>query len=862
MNILNKLTIKNLKLNKKRTIVTIIGIILSVALICAVASMVSSFRESLIRFEINRDGNFHYEFSNVDSKTLKEIKNNRNFEKIYISKNIGYLKLDNSKNEDKPYAYLIAMNKITMSNVSLNLIEGRFPSNDKEIVIPRHLKTNGRIDYKVGDTITLYLGDRVSDGYTLNQNNPYHKDEETFDIKDTKTFKIVGIIERPSTIIENYSAPGYTFITYLNDNNYSGEYNVYLRYTKEALKNRYEITAKLLNVDPIKYKKYMTDLDSLKNSEIDEIEEKIVKTPHIMNGYLISLETMSLKNSTMKVLYILSTIVIIIIIVSSVFCIKNSFDISIAEKTKQYGMFRSIGATSKQIKKNVLYEAFILGIIGIPLGILCGLLASWILIKVCNYYLYGTLNGITLVFNTSLISILISILLGSITIYFSALKSARRASKLSPMVAIRNSEDIKIKSKKLRTPKYIKSLFGVGGVISYKNLKRNKKKYRTTVISIVISVSVFIGLYYFMNMAFSILDLEVGSSDANIQLIIGDNSKDKENNLNKIEQIFNLDNIERISFQKRLLGEIIDKTLYTKEFNKLIGTNGTKISIFAIGDSEYRTYIKSLGLNYSDVKNTGILINNSFAYDEDSKKDVEISVLNIKKNDKVDIKINNITHQIKISEVTKERPFGFSNTYSSGFIIVSDEYLKELDSNFNYGWILIRSNNADLLQSNIEKILGDIDYNLDNTDKNYRIVKGVYTLVAIFLYGFITVITLIGITNIFNTITTNINLRRGEFAILKSVGMTSHEFNRLINLETIFYSLKSLLIGIPLGVGISYLIYIAFSEGSREFQYEFPFGGVFISILAVFILVFIIMNYSIKKVNKQNIIEDIRNENI
>lgn len=862
MNILNKLTIKNLKLNKKRTIVTIIGIILSVALICAVASMVSSFRESLIRFEINRDGNFHYEFSNVDSKTLKEIKNNRNFEKIYISKNIGYLKLDNSKNEDKPYAYLIAMNKITMSNVSLNLIEGRFPSNDKEIVIPRHLKTNGRVDYKVGDTITLYLGDRVSDGYTLNQNNPYHKDEETFDIKDTKTFKIVGIIERPSTIIENYSAPGYTFITYLNDNNYSGEYNVYLRYTKEALKNRYEITAKLLNVDPIKYKKYMTDLDSLKNSEIDEIEEKIVKTPHIMNGYLISLETMSLKNSTMKVLYILSTIVIIIIIVSSVFCIKNSFDISIAEKTKQYGMFRSIGATSKQIKKNVLYEAFILGIIGIPLGILCGLLASWILIKVCNYYLYGTLNGITLVFNTSLISILISILLGSITIYFSALKSARRASKLSPMVAIRNSEDIKIKSKKLRTPKYIKSLFGVGGVISYKNLKRNKKKYRTTVISIVISVSVFIGLYYFMNMAFSILDLEVGSSDANIQLIIGDNSKDKENNLNKIEQIFNLDNIERISFQKRLLGEIIDKTLYTKEFNKLIGTNGTKISIFAIGDSEYRTYVKSLGLNYSDVKNTGILINNSFAYDEDSKKDVEISVLNIKKNDKVDIKINNITHQIKISEVTKERPFGFSNTYSSGFIIVSDEYLKELDSNFNYGWILIRSNNADLLQSNIEKILGDIDYNLDNTDKNYRIVKGVYTLVAIFLYGFITVITLIGITNIFNTITTNINLRRGEFAILKSVGMTSHEFNRLINLETIFYSLKSLLIGIPLGVGISYLIYIAFSEGSREFQYEFPFGGVFISILAVFILVFIIMNYSIKKVNKQNIIEDIRNENI
>lgn len=234
MSILNKLTIKNLKLNKRRTIVTIIGIILSVALICAVASMVSSFRESLIKFEINRDGNFHYEFSNVDSNTLREIKNNRNFDKVYISKNIGYLKLNNSKNEDKPYAYLIAMDDIAMSNVSLNLIEGKFPTNDNEIVIPRHLKTNGRVDYKIGETITLDYGDRVSDEYILNQNNPFNKGDETFKIKGTKTFKIVGIIERPSTIIENYSAPGYTFITYLNESVYSGEYNVYLRYTKDA----------------------------------------------------------------------------------------------------------------------------------------------------------------------------------------------------------------------------------------------------------------------------------------------------------------------------------------------------------------------------------------------------------------------------------------------------------------------------------------------------------------------------------------------------------------------------------------------------------------------------------------------------
>ena len=856
MNILNKLTIKNLKLNKKRTIVTIIGIILSVALICAVATMVSSFRESLIRFEINRDGNFHYTFSKLDSKRINEIKNNRNFEKVYVSKDMGYLRLYDSKNSGKPYAHLIGMDEVTFSNTSIELIEGRFPTNENEILVPRHLKTNGGVEYHIGDTLKLDSGYRISDGYILNQSNPYNGEEE-FIKTGTKTYKVVGIIERPSTIIESYSAPGYTFVTYLNDTNSDGEYTAYLRYTKDALKNRYDVTARMLNVDALMYEKYMNNFDSLKEEEVDKMQEAMFVTPHIVNEYLISLETMSLSDSTMKVLYFISCIVIVIIIVTSVYCIKNSFDISITEKTKQYGMFRSIGATSKQIKKNVLYEAFILGIIGIPLGILSGLFASYILIKVCNYYLYEALNNTRLIFSTNIIAILVSIILGAVTIYLSALKSARRASKLSPMTAIRNSEDIKIKSKKIKSPKYIKALFGIGGVISYKNLKRNKRKYRTTVISIVVSVSVFIGLYYFMNMAFTSVGLEVGKADANITLKI-DNAK---TNLNTIKQIYNLDNIDRISFQKYIICSV-DKKLYSKEFDKYFGSEGSMISVFSIGESEFRKYVKTLGLDYDKVKNTGILINNTIGYDEESKKDIEISVFNIKNNDVIDITKGDKTNKLKISFVTKERPFGFQNTYGSGFIIVSDEYLESLSDDITFGSILFRSSNADQLQSDIEKLLGDSDYSIDNIDKNYSIIRGIYTLIAIFLYGFIAVIALIGITNIFNTITTNMNLRRGEFAILKSIGMTTKEFNRLVNLETIFYSLKSLLIGIPLGIIISYLIFMAFNSGDMVLQYELPLGGIIISITAVFILVYVIMKYSIKKVNNQNIIEDIRNENI
>ena len=292
-----------------------------------------------------------------------------------------------------------------------------------------------------------------------------------------------------------------------------------------------------------------------------------------------------------------------------------------------------------------------------------------------------------------------------------------------------------------------------------------------------------------------------------------------------------------------------------------------------IGEDEYDRYLKSLNLNKEDVKDKGILINNSF-YDVDvdgTSKQVEYDVLKSRKGDSISGKAFNFVNggydekTIEVGYVTYERPLGLENQFTGSFLIVSDEYFdKYLKDNMYLSYtIYIHSSNPDKLQENVENIFSNYDdYGISNLDKQMRSVKGLYTLVAIFLYGFITVIALIGVTNIFNTINTNISLRTGEFAILKSIGMTQREFNKLINLESIFYSTKSLLIGIPIGVVLSYLIYMAFNQGGTTFTFELPIKGIIISILAVFVLVFFIMNYSVRKVNKQNIIESIRNENI
>ena len=883
MELLNKLTMKNLKLNKKRTIVTIIGIVLSVALITAVASLFFSARSSLIRFEIKQKGNFHYCFYDVPLQNINDFKGNRKIETMYLMQNLGYDYLNGSKNEYKPYVCVKAFDKNALENLAINLLEGRFPENENEILVPSHTKTNGGVTFNIGEKITLNLGTRVSDGEELNQNNPYFPEQNEEIINTTShTYTIVGIIERPSTEIEGYSAPGYTFITYMDNENLTGKkFDVFVRYTKEGLKDDLKVTANILGVDEEVYKKLYGGDEFLETDEFLELTQKLGEPKYRtdINSYLILLETGIIGDSTLKALGTAVIVVVIIIIITSVFCIKNSFDISITEKTKQYGMLSSIGATRKQIKKNVHYEAFILGLIGTPIGILVGELAAYILIIISNHLLKDALN-VELIFSFSWIAIIFAIILSFVTIYLSARRSAKRASKITPITAIRNSENIKIKSKKIKSPKVINKIFGIGGEISYKNLKRSKKKYRTTVISIIVCVSVFIALSSFINLAFNVIKVEYQNEDYNIQINYATSADMDE----KMKEIYNLDGIKSYSvISNRGLNFTTDK--YSKEYLEIYPNVGNEtytdedgtehtitnyISVYSVNTEEFTRYVKSLGLKYEEVKDKGILINNVYEMKKVNDKyiQVEIPMYSFKVGESIKGYIDNERDgkkdcSIEIAKITTEVPMGMSKYQSGNACIFIDEKLEENIMGDSYSkYVYIDSKNANKTQEEIEKILGNADYRLMNIDEDAKMMDSFYTLVAIFLYGFITVIALIGVTNIFNTITTNMNLRRREFAMLKSIGMTKKEFNRMIRLESFFYGMKSLIIGIPIGCVLSYLIYKALVSGNLIIKYQLPISAIIISAIAVFLLITTIMKYSINKINKQNIIETIRNDNI
>lgn len=949
MNLMKTLTLKNLKLNRKRTIVTIVGIILATALLSALVTLVSSFQYSMIEYQKQKGGDFHVKFSNVKMSELSEFKNNRNIESTFETMGMGFAKLDGCKNEDKPYAYVMATDEAGFERGCFKLIEGRMAKNEDEIVIPRHLKTNGRIDIKVGDEITLDVGKRYDSNTegVISENSAYENEAETLTDTVTKHYKVVGIMERPGYGMEDYSAAGYTFVTYSDelaaiDNGTKSEASeadttltVYSRYTKKALRNKDAVTADIIGVDEKLFEKANKSSVEMSAEESDRFlkEMENAKYDIYMNGYLISYECVFPIDGSFKALFTVAAVVALIIILTSVYCIKNSFNISITEKIRQYGMLASVGATRRQIKSSVKTEAAMLGVVGIPVGTMSGILASLILVKVVNALSAGWLN-FALSFHTSLPALILAVIMSIATIYFSATGSARRAAKVTPLEAIRNTKEIKIKSAKLKTPAIIGRIWGIGGVISYKNIKRNNKKYRTTVTSIVICSVTFIVISYFMSMAFSRVGMSYASTDYNIGINM---SCKKDLDIEKLSKL--LSGIE--GAEDYLVGAGYDfdvsKPEYTKEYGEYCGQlydDSEDVSqeflITVLDDKSYDKYASDAGIKNAAAG--AILVNKGTfdVYNENSSKYVkkEMELYKYKAGDTIECgynvyddassddnaaegdtesstddnnavegdtesgtednsgyvdeeTINNgvrKTVDVTIAGVTDKVPIGYNGNSNTTLLFMTQKGFESLwgdgkngneikPGHASYSAYVV-AENADEYQDTFEKETeGNTEYSqisfyVSNLDKEMRDEKSLFTLLGVFAYGLIVVIALIGITNIINTLSTGMELRSREFATLRSIGMTDKQFAGMVRLESVFISVKALVIGVPLGILISYLLCVMMNRMDDAIIYEPPYKAIILCIVVVIMLIYAIMKLSMTKLRHNNIIETIKNENL
>ena len=884
MNLLNKLTIKHLTMNKKRTLVTIIGVVLSCALMVGIGLIFASVRDYSIKNVKLYEGDYHIKISGITLDQINNIQAEKNISNVQYETSLGFALLENSKNEYKPYLYINGVNQSFLNK--LNLISGRLPVNDNEIVISNHIKTNADVEYNIGDVLELDVGHRYYESHQFFENGALiiggkENEKEVF-IPDTKVkYQVVGIVERHYS--ESYEAAGYSVFTLNQDFDESNLINAYVTFASE--KNIYSKTNKLAT---------LLDLEAIN-------EGGEISYPNISyNSSLLALYGESKYDNFNSAV---SKVIIIMLSIISIGCIAviyNSFAISVMERKKQFGLFSSIGATKRQLQKTVFYEAFIIGIIGIPIGLISGFIGIGIVLSIVNYLL-SDIFTIKLTLSFYPLFIIIPVIFMILVILFSSFLPARRASKISPIEAIRLNDDIKIKAQKIKVPKLVGKLFGVEGEVAYKNIKRNRKKYRITIISLFVSIVMFISFSSFLQYGESGTSnfLKLVDYDVSASLV----TKDRDifdqivNQVNVQENLIDVFAFERIrSFTPNF--SIDDYHPHFKKVIDLYQDNGFDylgsdieygmVVFYKVDNDSYLKYKKTLNL-----KDDQPIFVNQFELDTyfhnkpvttkgKYLQDVKSLELDVCKRDERDFE----TEELKFKCFTKLTDFGEMDYIPFGMgvsllnetpiIILSptmfDKMVQELteknSDDYFYGIeqeFRIKTSNPKEMVETLSTFEDhpELDFiKINNIVEQTRMERNLMLVVKLLLYGFISLVTLIGVTSVFNTINTSIALRRKEFAVLRSIGLSPKGFNKMLSFETIIIGFKSLLYAIPVSLGIILLIHNSTGELVNFSSVMIPWRAILISVLGVFTIVTMTMLYATKKIKQENILDSIREENI
>ena len=904
MSIFTKLTQRYLSKNKTRTIVTLIGIIVSMALFTAVIEGAYSGYQFLKNREIAVTGQWQVIMNNVNKEGLEEAKTNKQIKQYENVYTLGWAEVAN-ENDGKPYLLVQSLGDMEHALFPINLVSGRMPEKQDEILLPENFIANAKEKYQIGDTITLETGQRFIEKEQLSENTPYQENES---LKNTTkhTFTIVGIMERLPFEIEEFSCPGYTCIT-----------------------NGFHTDSQKL---------FLTIQSPSKMQEF--LMRQTISDSYVPHSDLLRFYGAFKASGERSVLIGLTTILVLLIAYGSISLIYNSFSISISERIRQFGIMRSIGASNRQIRRMVLFEAFLLAIIGIILGVIVGCVGIGVTLAwVQNNFIVNIANkvGLGLRLVISPLPILIAVLICLVTTIVAAYIPAHKAIHKSAIEAIRQSDEIIIKPNEVKTTKLTQKLFGFAGVMATKNFKRNKRKYRSTILSLALSVILFISAASLTQYVNKMLLIQ-SSNDHKMNVMYNVYTDEQEDVTQRFNVIKAIPEIQNIAITQKIFDEAyIQRNYIASEYwtaenqqylRRIKDAVGVNIELVFVDDDAFKNLCKQnkidsssyfdktspKGLLYNHViqqlvregkaitRDVSVIDTNAnnvpmfvreykqiegyaslhepyikdgkqyylfypIEYIEEMKgyENLDLRKAKLYPVEEIDIDIPLVAGaQIKENLFTLSRntmqliyPRSMATTL---FTNTDTNYIKRL-SNPEIG---IQTDNHAIVTQKLEKIKKDNGWSADQIydfDRDRQNNRMFILVINVFSYGFILLIGVISIANVFNTISTNIILRRKEFAMLRSVGMSEKGFQRMLNYECLIYGGRSLAIGLPISFIFSFFIHYVINQ-MVQVDYFIPYISVLLAIAMVFVVVFITMLYTTRKIRRNNVIEELRIENI
>lgn len=836
MNIVNTLTLRHIKTHKKRSILTVVAIIVSVAMVTAVFTSAISFIKFFQNSAIETDGNWHAKFTDDDYDLHEAFyATDKNIEQFGARASIGKTNfgIENTLSYSKSNIFCAEKDWFAMRNVTVS--QGRLPENSHELMLTKRAIDEFELKVKIGDKITIPVSVYDEDNGKENTVN--------------REYTVVGISDSFVSATDNYA--------------------IFAGLDSEALS---------MSAETLVLARY----DKLDNSIWDKMEQtkKSIGLHSYGHNYDLFAFSGIMKDGGLIVsLGLFAGILLLIIAVVSVFMIYDSFAVSYQERAKYLGMLASVGATKRQKRKSIYFEGLVLGLISIPLGIISGIGGIAVTFKCIEDAFLSTMNhasaaGSLKVYVNWLV-IAGTVLASALTIFISMYIPARKASKTTAIEAIRQTGTVKVKKpKKLRTSKLTEKIFGYEGVMAVKNFKRNGRRSRNIVFSLSLSVVVFLTVTNFSAMLSDILKTSLVLTP---DIMITAEYKDKDTVIDAAKAN---EKIDRFFY-----GTMTYAGLDSKYYDSLGENEDSGALLVFLDNSSFDSYLKQLGERtekYHDKSNPTAIVFNSVLKYEDNKKvkaeplknlEGQSILLNLMQSlsDSEDEskppleKDSEITVGIQTTKQWKEEKFTLSNS-SIPLIFMSEDHIDSTMGDlkdFIDTEIDIMCDDFETVSKELTKAIKEKDpnmgYYISKPRAGYNEMNNLFTIAKVFIYGFITLISLISVLNIINTISNSMNERRREFAMIRSVGMTPKSFKRMIYFEAARYGAKALIFSFPIGVLIHFAMYKALS-GSMDFGFSIHILPYLAAVGAVFAIIAAALLYSIDKIRNDNIIETLKTD--
>ena len=861
MNVFHKIALQGLKKNRTRTAVTILGVVLSTVLITGVTTFGVSLLDYMARGAIQKYGGWSAAFLNVDESFVQKRAGDKSVTDTVTFENIGYAELPQAANPGRPYLFIAGFQDETFEALPITLISGRLPEHEGEVLISGSAMKEGGISGKTGDTLELSVGSRMKGEQELSQADPYVAGAETFLPRIEKTYTIVGICRTP--VFETEESPGCTLITRTDAGAVSNPLSLFV--TLERARDVYSYAEKakeghscMLNYDVLR-------IMGISDRPADRV--------------------------FMVFLYSFGGIVLGIIMTGSVFLIYNSFSISLNERIREIGVLASVGATAKQLRNSVLFEGLCIGAVGIPIGILAGLGGVWAVLSVVSGNFGAILyDGVSLTMKVSAPAVAGAAAVSLITILISAWLPAKKAVSLPVMECIRQTNEIKLESQAMEIPRRRQRIYGLEGTLALKNFKRNKKRCRSIVLSLVLSIVLFVSSNALIKSMQQSAEGFKTVSDYDIGF--GTREMEDEELLRLYGRLKAVSGIEESSCRavipfscKVSADELTDAYWEAAGGRSPEEIQEIPLEVHFFEDAFYQKILEKLGLSVQEYTGqdgnlAAVAKINDDSGDVEGAKDLADMFRNTSVNLLAAPQMTDGTagseQNLNITAVEFVPPdippfadgVAEQEALPYTFEILAPWSMKEtlvpsgLPAELKVKGLCFKAEKPSRAVSEMREIITEEGtssaYTLLNSAEAFEQFQNYMFIAAVFSYIFIGLISLIAAANVFNTISTNIKLRRRELAMLRSVGMSDQDFNKMMRFECAFYGVRALAAGIPLSLLASMLIVKAMSADDTRFL--IPWGSMGISVLSVFLVIFVTMMYAVSKIRKENIIDALRDE--